>query len=42
MTVKLTALSHRDKNGRVMRIVWKGSRIAKVIFPSGRVVEFQS
>ncbi len=28
--------------GDEVKIVWKGRRIAKLIFPSGKVVEFDS
>lgn len=31
-----------SRGGDEVKIVWKGRRIAKLIFPSGKVVEFDS
>lgn len=41
--IKLTQTTPDKKaNKEEVRIIWQGNRIARVVFKSGKVVEFQS
>lgn len=41
MAIRMDFVAPRPfRDGSDVKIVWKGRRIAKLVFPSGRVVEF--
>lgn len=41
--IKLTHTAPDKKSGKdEVRIIWQGNRIARVVFKSGKVIEFQS
>lgn len=42
MAIKLAKTQGAAQAKQGARIIWKGTRIAKVIFASGKIVEFES